>query len=85
VKIKVKNHRNNVAFDSTCGNRCPHAGACPVKPGRKYHYLRYDDKAMRSANRQTNEQTNEFKERLEPIVFEFLKLWHHRHVHATLN
>lgn len=63
VKIKAKNHKNNVAFDSTCCNQCPQAGACPVKPGRKYHYLRYDDKAMRSATRRVKEQTDEFKDR----------------------
>lgn len=63
VKIKAKNHRNNVAFDSTCCNQCPQVGACPVKPGRKYHYLRYDDKALRSAARRVKEQTDEFKKR----------------------
>jgi len=63
VKITAKDRKNNVAFDSTCCNQCPQAGACPVKQGSKYHYLRYDDKAMRSAARRIKEQTDEFKER----------------------
>ena len=63
VRIRTRNHRHNVAFDSACCNRCPRLGDCPVKPGSKYHYLRYDDKAMRTANRRAKEQTDEFKDR----------------------
>ena len=63
VKIKVKGQRHNVAFDVNCCSQCPHAEACPVKPGHRYHYLRYDEKAMRNAMRRANEQTDEFKDR----------------------
>lgn len=63
VRIRIRNHRHNIAFDSACCNRCPQLGDCLVKPGSKYHYLRYDDKAMRSAKRRAKEQTEDFKDR----------------------
>ena len=36
---------------------------CPVKPGKKYYYLRYEEIAMRIAKRRAAEQTTEFKDR----------------------
>ena len=50
VKIKHKKHRYTAAFDSSHCIHCPFREACPVKPGKKHHYLRYEDKTMRIAN-----------------------------------
>ncbi len=36
---------------------------CPVKRGEKHHYLRFDDKALRVAERRAREQSPEFKDR----------------------
>ena len=36
------------------------APVCLVKPGKKYHYLRYDAKGVRLARRRTHQQTGEF-------------------------
>lgn len=63
VKIKTKKNRHSVAFDSEHCTNCPLINDCPVNQGKKYHYLRYDDKALRIANRRAAEQTPEFKER----------------------
>jgi hypothetical protein len=63
VKIKTKKNRHSVAFDSEHCTNCPLINDCPVNKGKKYHYLRYDDKALRIAKRRAAEQTPEFKER----------------------
>ncbi len=46
----------------TCA-KCPLVNDCPVKPGKRYYYLRYEEKAMRIAKRRAIEQTTEFKTR----------------------
>jgi len=43
--------------------KCPLVNDCPVKPGKNYYYLRYEEKAMRIAKRRAIEQTTEFKDR----------------------
>jgi len=63
VKIKTKKNRHSVAFDSEHCVNCPLLNDCPVNQGKQYHYLRYDDKALRIAKRRAAEQTAEFKER----------------------
>jgi hypothetical protein len=63
VKVKHKKHRYTAAFDSSQCIQCPFAQACPVKPGKKHHYLRYEEKTMRIAKRRTTEQTPEFKDK----------------------
>jgi len=40
---------------------CPLIGDCPVKQGKRYHYLRYDDKALRIVKRRTREESPELK------------------------
>jgi hypothetical protein len=62
VKVKHKKHRYSAAFDSSHCTQCPFREACPVKPGKKHHYLRYEDKTMRIAMRRAKEQTPEFKD-----------------------
>ena len=63
VKVKHKKHRYSAAFDSSHCIHCPFREACPVKPGKKHHYLRYEDKTMRIATRRAKEQTPEFKDK----------------------
>ena len=63
VKTKRKKTRHTAAFDSQHCSNCPFQGNCPVKQGKKYHYLHYTDKDMRLAKRRTYEQTEEFKDR----------------------
>jgi len=62
VKVKRKSNKYMAVFGlETCAN-CPHFNDCPVKPGRKGYYLRYDDKALRLAQRRAYEKTPEFRE-----------------------
>jgi Transposase DDE domain/Transposase domain (DUF772) len=62
VKVKHKKRKHIVLFDfATCAN-CPHLKDCPVKAGKKGYYLRYDDKALRLAQRRAYEKTPEFQE-----------------------
>ena len=63
VMRKKKKTRHTLAFDSHHCSTCPFQEACPVKKGKKYHYLRYTDKAMRLAQRRAYERTDEFKDR----------------------
>jgi len=64
VKVtKSKKGRYSVAFNSDHCAKCPLINDCPVKPGGKYYYLRYDDKALRIAKRRKIEHTAKFKER----------------------
>jgi hypothetical protein len=63
VKVKHKKHRYTAAFDSSQCTHCPLREACPVKPGKKHHYLRYEEKTMRIAKRRAKEQTPEFKDK----------------------
>jgi len=63
VRAKKKNTRHTAAFDSQHCSTCPFQKTCPVKQGKKYHYLRYTDKEMRLAQRRAYEHTDEFKDR----------------------
>lgn len=63
LKTKHKKDRHSAAFDSQICERCPHLSECPVKPGRKGHYLRYSDKELRLARRRAHEKTPEFRDR----------------------
>jgi hypothetical protein len=61
VKVKHKKQRYSAAFDSSHCTHCPFKEACPVRPGKKHHYLRYEEKTMRIAKRRAKEQGPEFK------------------------
>jgi hypothetical protein len=63
ARIKTKKNRHSVAFNSEHCNNCPLINDCPVKQGKKYHYLRFNDKALRVAKRRAKEQSPEFKDR----------------------
>jgi len=60
---KKKKTRFAQGFSCQTCARCPLVNDCPVKPGKKYYYLRYEEKAMRIAKRRAIEQTTEFKDR----------------------
>ena len=64
--VRFKQGKKNtisVAFASEDCNVCPLRKRCPVKPGRKRHYLRFDLKTLRIAARRAREHTPEFKEK----------------------
>jgi len=63
MRTKKKKIRHTVAFDSQQCINCPNQNSCPVKQGKKHHYLRYTDKEMRLSKRRAYEQTGEFKDR----------------------
>jgi hypothetical protein len=63
VKVKHKKQRYTAAFDSSHCTHCPFTEACPVKPGKKHHYLRYEEKTMRIAKRRAKESSPEFKDK----------------------
>ena len=42
---------------------CPFLKDCPVKAGKKYYYLRYEDKAWRIAMRRAYEKSDKFKDK----------------------
>ena len=58
-----KKQKHGVAFSSEHCNVCPRKDQCPVKAGKKNHYLHYDIKAMRIANRRAMEHSPEFKDK----------------------
>ncbi len=62
VSTKKKKTRHSVAFDSQHCSTCHFQETCPVKQGKKHHYLRYTDKEMRLAIRRAYQQTDEFKD-----------------------
>jgi hypothetical protein len=60
---KKKKTRFTQGFSCQTCAKCPLVNDCPVKPGKKLYYLRYEQKAMRIAKRRTTEQTTQFKDR----------------------
>jgi hypothetical protein len=58
-----KKNAMSVAFASEHCVVCPQRGRCPVNPGRKRHYLRFNLKALRIAARRAREDTPEFKDK----------------------
>ena len=62
IKKKTDGARTAVFGKETCSG-CAVQSDCPVKPGKRYHYFRYDDKALRLAQRRAREKTPEFKEK----------------------
>jgi hypothetical protein len=60
---KYRKHRYRVAFSSARCAACPQGPRCPIQPGKKYHYLRYAEKAGRVAARRAYQQSAEFRDR----------------------
>ena len=63
VKVKGKGNRYTASFVLEECQDCPRRSACPVVPGKKHFYLRYDRKAVRLAQRRAREETPEFRDR----------------------
>ena len=63
VDQKKKNTRNTVLFDVAQCSNCPQCSLCPVKEGKKFFYLRFDDKELRLAIRRKLEKSDFFKNR----------------------
>ena len=66
VPVKAKRGKKNamsLAFASEHCSVCPLQDRCPVKPGRQRHYLRFNLKALRIAERRAREHTPEFKDK----------------------
>ena len=60
---KKKKTRFTQGFSCETCAKCPLVDGCPVKPGKNYYYLRYEETAMRIAKRRATERTTEFKDR----------------------
>jgi hypothetical protein len=63
TKTNKAGNGHTATFDSEHCMACPFQETCPVKQGKKKHYLRYKTKEMRLAKRRSYEQTDEFKDR----------------------
>lgn len=63
VKVKGKKNRSTASFDLEGCQNCPRRNECPVVPGKRHFYLRYDLKAVRLAQRRAREETPEFRDR----------------------
>jgi len=63
AKVKVKKNHHNMAFSLEHCSICHLKDQCPVKPGKKNCYLRYDLKTLRIANRRAMEYSPEFKDK----------------------
>src|SRR4030043_1289033 len=63
VKVKCKGNRYTASFVLEECQDCPRREECPVVPGKRHFYLRYDRKAVRLAQRRAREETPEFRDR----------------------
>ena len=63
VKVKGKGNRYTASFVLEDCQDCPRREECPVVPGKRHFYLRYDRKAVRLAKRRAREETPEFRDR----------------------
>lgn len=61
-KIK-KSGYHNVIFNKKSCESCPFRDRCPVKEGKKYYYLRFNDKDIEISRRRIFENSDEFKEK----------------------
>jgi len=62
-KTRSKDDNHTALFSKKTCRSCSRKKACPTMPGKKGRYLRYDDKAIRLAQRRAQEDTPEFKDR----------------------
>jgi len=60
---QTRTNRLQARFNKKICCACPRRETCPVQPGKKGSYLRYDDKTLRLNRRRAYEQTREFKDR----------------------
>ena len=63
IFTKHKKDRYIAAFGTEICAACSQKNECPVRPGERGNYLRYDEKAIRIAQRRAYEKTPEFREK----------------------
>lgn len=63
LSTRSKDDNHTAHFSKKVCRSCSRKKGCPTMPGKKGHYLRYDDKAIRLAQRRALEDTPEFKDR----------------------
>ncbi len=63
LKTRSKDDNHTALFSNKTCRSCSRKIACPTMPGKKGRYLRYDDKAIRLAQRRSQENTPEFRDR----------------------
>jgi hypothetical protein len=62
-KTRSKDDNHTALFSKKTCRGCSRKKSCPTMPGKKGRYLRYDDKAIRLAQRRAHEDTPEFRDR----------------------
>ena len=60
---RTRKNRLRAKFAKNICSSCSRLNDCPVQPGAKAFYLRYDDKMLRLAQRRAAQQSKEFKDR----------------------
>jgi hypothetical protein len=63
LKTRSKDDNHTALFSKKTCRGCSRKKTCPTMPGKKGRYLRYDDKAIRLAQRRVQEDTPEFLDR----------------------
>jgi hypothetical protein len=63
LKTRSKDDNHTALFSKKTCRSCSRKNGCPTTPGKKGRYLRYDDKAIRLAQRRAQEDTPEFRDR----------------------
>lgn len=63
MKARRKKTNYTAAFDTAHCIACSRRNDCPVKPGKRGFYLRYNDKAIRLAKRRAVQKTDAFREK----------------------
>jgi hypothetical protein len=63
LKTRSKDDNHSALFSKKTCRSCSRKKTCPTMPGKKGRYLRYDDKAIRLAQRRAQEGTPEFRDR----------------------
>jgi Transposase DDE domain/Transposase domain (DUF772) len=63
LKTRSKDDNHTALFSKKTCRGCSRKKSCPTMPGKKGRYLRYDDKAIRLAQRRAQEDTPEFRDR----------------------
>jgi hypothetical protein len=63
LSTRSKDDNHTALFSKKTCRSCSRKKGCPTMPGKKGNYLRYDDKAIRLAQRRAQEDTPEFRDR----------------------
>jgi Transposase DDE domain/Transposase domain (DUF772) len=63
AKTRSKGDNHTALFSKKTCRGCSRKKTCPTMPGKKGRYLRYDDKAIRLAQRRAQEDTPAFRDR----------------------